>query len=370
MAVLVEGISVIVRRETIARRYDGGWPGFVADAFNSTLCADSDLARVGFMRPDDVRAFIRRLDGHGFVFLRADGTAVDIVVIDQREGPTTPCAWIEFFRQNVPGGAVSAARLAGSQEKSLVCPDGWEFEQSLSHRHEFHSGNGPHEDLEFLRHEHGTDVYRNRKTGQDAFVSRPSALEDGDQKQSGVEDVAPRQEQESLWAEAGHLLQPYIGPEHRPANAEEAAQIARARDILERLTSLSDVSWRPWWLLGVARRNLRDRQGAYAAFSHAYGMAADEIEVGRCLAMECIALGYAPEAIAVTAAMVRLAPGDAGLIANHALALLIGAEVECALHEIRRAEQIDSRDEITLNLRGLIEAVRDGKVKAPSQIET
>jgi hypothetical protein len=40
MAVLVEAISVIVRRDTIARRYDGGWPGFVAAAVNSTLCAD------------------------------------------------------------------------------------------------------------------------------------------------------------------------------------------------------------------------------------------------------------------------------------------------------------------------------------------
>src|SRR5215218_3294177 len=107
MAVLVEGISVILRRDAIARRYRGGWPAFVADKSNSTLCADSEIARVGFMHPDDVRAFLGQMEILGFVFLDQTGTAVDMVVVDQREGPTTPCTWIEFFRQNIPGGYVS-----------------------------------------------------------------------------------------------------------------------------------------------------------------------------------------------------------------------------------------------------------------------
>ena len=79
-----------------------------------------------------------------------------------------------------------------------------------------------------------------------------------------------------------------------------------------------------------ARRLLRDREGAYAAFARAYGMAPDEIEVGRNLGMECITLGYAQIAIAVTAAMGRIWPDNAGLIANHALALLIGSDLDGA----------------------------------------
>jgi hypothetical protein len=65
MAVLVEGISVIVRRDAVQSLYPGGWEGFVADAPNKTLCADPNLARVGFMAPDDVKAFVAQLERVG-----------------------------------------------------------------------------------------------------------------------------------------------------------------------------------------------------------------------------------------------------------------------------------------------------------------
>ena len=57
MAVLVEGISVIVRRDAIESKYDGGWDTFVDNVPNATLCADDEIARVGFMGPADVEAF-------------------------------------------------------------------------------------------------------------------------------------------------------------------------------------------------------------------------------------------------------------------------------------------------------------------------
>lgn len=363
MAVLIEAISVVVRRETITRRYEGGWPGFVGDVINinSTLCADSDIARVGFMHPDDVHAFVRCLERHGFVFLDAAGTAVDIVAIDQREGPTVPCAWIEFFRQEVPGGVVSAAQLSGSREDSLFCPDGWDFEDSISQTSHFHPGTTPNENFEFVRHEHGTDVFRDRRTGKELYVGRPTALRGSDEEIPDVDEVIREQY---------NLLAPYFGPGNRPATAEEVSSVARAREALERMTSLSHIDWRPWWLLGVARRALRDREGAYTAFARAYSMAPDEIEVGRNLAMECIALGNAQEAIAVTAAMAKLAPDDAGLTANHALALLIAGDVDGALREVRRAARLDPDDEITMNLGELIRNVRAGRVEAPTRIET
>ena len=61
MAVLIEGISVIVRRDAIESRYRSGWDGFVADVPSATFCADEEIARVGFMHPVDVEAFIEGL---------------------------------------------------------------------------------------------------------------------------------------------------------------------------------------------------------------------------------------------------------------------------------------------------------------------
>ena len=45
MAVLVEGISVIVRRDAVESKYRGGWKGLIADVPNSTLCMDEELIR-------------------------------------------------------------------------------------------------------------------------------------------------------------------------------------------------------------------------------------------------------------------------------------------------------------------------------------
>jgi hypothetical protein len=48
MAILVEGISVVIRAEAVIHRYPGGWERFRDDCPNDTLCADGELIRVGF----------------------------------------------------------------------------------------------------------------------------------------------------------------------------------------------------------------------------------------------------------------------------------------------------------------------------------
>jgi hypothetical protein len=52
MAVLVEAISVVVRRDAIDRSFEGGWMAFVSRVPNATLCTDNQLARVDFMDPE------------------------------------------------------------------------------------------------------------------------------------------------------------------------------------------------------------------------------------------------------------------------------------------------------------------------------
>jgi hypothetical protein len=65
MAVLVEAISVVLRRASIARSYPGGWDGFVEAVPNTTLCYDDDIARVGFMSPPDVERYVTDLQRCG-----------------------------------------------------------------------------------------------------------------------------------------------------------------------------------------------------------------------------------------------------------------------------------------------------------------
>ncbi|WP_041280622.1 hypothetical protein [Desulfosudis oleivorans] len=174
MAVLVEAISVVIKAEVIVNLYPGGWPAFEANSPNGTLCADGELVRVGFMVPNDVKAFIDSLAQYG-IHYQAEGKAVDLVVVDQQRGFAVPCDWAEF-RQGPIGGdpkkRVAGCSLVGSKVSELVTPDGWKFEESLSAKYGFiETGENP-EFLEYLGQENGLDVYRDLRTGKKMYVGR------------------------------------------------------------------------------------------------------------------------------------------------------------------------------------------------------
>ena len=123
MAVLVEAISVIVRRPAIAERFNGGWPAFQRAIPNATGCYDDDLARVGFMTPADVEAFVSELEAGGLIF-RREGKAGDFAVVDQLRGPTVPAPWLEVAKVELfePKLTVCAGWLAGQKLDGIAIP--------------------------------------------------------------------------------------------------------------------------------------------------------------------------------------------------------------------------------------------------------
>ena len=185
MAVLVEAISVVVKKRAIEGRVSEGWNGFVANVPNGTLCHDDDLARVGFMHPTDVQAYVQRLESCGLTFVR-DGVCVDLAVVDQRQGPTLSAPWLEFAKLRIGNGdeTVSACWLydgardfgAGlymrDMTMSLAVPEGWRYEESLSAQSQFIPTGEIPERLQFLRTEDGCDVFLNLETGEEQRVAR------------------------------------------------------------------------------------------------------------------------------------------------------------------------------------------------------
>ena len=170
MAVLVVAISVIVRVDSINEKFPGGWIGFKDHVPNQTLCAENELARVGFMTPEDVKNFVDALERAGLVY-RNGGKAKHLVVVDQLRGPVVPCDWIEF---GIVGNEerVAACRLVGSSQTVLMRPEGWSFQGSLSQTYGFMPNEAEGKSLRFLRHEDGIDVYLNVLTGREVFVGR------------------------------------------------------------------------------------------------------------------------------------------------------------------------------------------------------
>ena len=173
--VLVEAISVIIRLKTIEEKYPGGWDGFADDAPNYTLCADDDIARIGFMVPADVKSFVERLENIGFVFLE-EGRFIDIAIIDQHIGFTEPCDWLEVAQARLPNttGWCYICRQIGCTSNKIAIPEGWEYEGSLSQSNELVIDPENDPKLKFLRHENGLDVYLDLLTGKERYVGRAS----------------------------------------------------------------------------------------------------------------------------------------------------------------------------------------------------
>jgi hypothetical protein len=174
MAVIVEGISVIIKASAIIDKYPGGWESFKARVPNNTLCADGELIRIGFMAPNDVKAIIDDLMPHGIIYLQ-DKKSQDLVVVDQIRGFAAKCEWAEFGKidwQGDPKKKVSACRAVGSKIEEVLTPDGWDYDRSLSKHFKFIQTEEKYERLIFLEHKNGCDVYIDLETGKEVFVGR------------------------------------------------------------------------------------------------------------------------------------------------------------------------------------------------------
>lgn len=183
MAVLVEGISVVVRRAAIELRYGGGVDAFVEAVAGPTFCADDELACIGFLATTDAETFCEALATAGLSF-GDGGAAADVAIVDQFEGVATMTDWLEFARLDFDGAGHEIAvcwfyegqRFAGalhtpSDELEVAIPDGWEYETSLSAKALAIPEDEIAERLEFVRHDaSGRDVYRDRATGEELYA--------------------------------------------------------------------------------------------------------------------------------------------------------------------------------------------------------
>ncbi len=174
MAVLVEGLSVVVRCDAILQKYEGGASTFSKDVPNQSLCADGELASVAFMIPGDVRQYVELLERRGLKYRDSDNS-IDLVVVDQLSGVCAPCNWVEYGvtdwnNESSMQISVCFAKLGGSQR--VVVPTGWSFEKSLSAHRRFISGENFPDSFKLIRSEEGVDVFLDVDAAREFYVTR------------------------------------------------------------------------------------------------------------------------------------------------------------------------------------------------------
>jgi hypothetical protein len=95
MAIEAQNISVIVKFEKVNKSFPGGWTEFKKILPKETSCTDGEIVSAQFKKSKEAKAFINKLILYGFVWT-TNKESKDIVVVDEKTGPTTKCNWLLF----------------------------------------------------------------------------------------------------------------------------------------------------------------------------------------------------------------------------------------------------------------------------------
>ena len=170
MAVLVEGISVVVRISSIQQKFAGGGASFRKLIPHQQFCMDGQLASVNFMAGNDVRAFADELERHGLTVF--DGQAfVDVAVVDMHKDVLAPAPWLESV---TTGTGVRFVYLADQGIGEVVVPDGWQEERSLYAVGTYVSEEDMQAQVEVVGQSGGVQEVRLKGRDQPQYVGRTS----------------------------------------------------------------------------------------------------------------------------------------------------------------------------------------------------
>lgn len=363
MAVLVEAISVVVRRDAIDDRYSGGWREFLNCIPNCTFCADEELARVGFMSPSDVESFVKHLESCGLTFLR-NGLCVDIAIVDQRLGPTMPVEWLEFAQLSLSstgnkvavcwlfeGPKIAAGIHMPSLSMTIATPNGWTYENSLSANSKFITAEEEQEKLKFLRHDNDMDVYLDLSTGKEVYLGRSNHYD-------------------AVYKRGSELILPHIELLRCDLKVTTRVrdEVKRGIQDLDEVTTYNPKNWAAFWIKGKGYQLLGDQASAYSEFKTSYGIQKDNPDVAREYAASCLELGHGEYAVEAMQHAIGITADDAGLYANLALAFLISGKYQEATVAIESSLKMSPYDEISQAVKKIVDEVVAGNRSQPKTL--
>lgn len=172
-----------------------------------------------------------------------------------------------------------------------------------------------------------------------------------------------------LFQEGSLLIAPYAklhdAPSRSPEGEDAARDIREGFSRLRQVLAMNPGNWAAHWMMGKGHQALGDHAQAFVSFQASWDLHKGNPDVARELMLECLHLGKGPEGVAVAEQALKLAPEDAGLVANHALALLVDGRLGEAERRIADAIALAPGDDVSVNLRRVIAEVRAGTRPQP-----
>jgi Tfp pilus assembly protein PilF len=175
---------------------------------------------------------------------------------------------------------------------------------------------------------------------------------------------------EDAYQRAVALIEPHMKLHGRTATggSKRQADLLNGIDHLKETLAQAPQNWRAWWVRGKAEQALGDHESAYESFRSARECNTVHVDVARELVAECLELGRTKEAVQVAEWLQTVAPTNAGIVANLALAYLIDAQLELAARTVVVALGFDPSDKISAAIKARIEDVRTGRRPQPTRL--
>ena len=124
-------------------------------------------------------------------------------------------------------------------------------------------------------------------------------------------------------------------------------RLRRAARCFEHALAISPRGWQSLWALGKIHQRPDDSREALRCFGRAFDISPDQPDVAREAAAEALSVGDGRLAVRYCRAAIEAMPGDPGLVANLALALLISGKPAEAQSAISEATQRAPQDPIS-----------------------
>ena len=367
MAVLIEAVCAVVRRDAIHDRIAGGWTAFVAAVPGGAFCYDDEVASVGFMAVADAETFLLHLQSLGLRVAPAEDD-VDACLVEQLGRNITPAPWLGTTRIALDeiGGEVSVAFLKGTHERRVVMPGGWKFEGSASQKpFEFVRADASH--LEFIRSQGNVDVYRDKRQQCEVYVGRPYGSQPGGTRELSA---AQRDDHDRLWNQARSIADKHkiyaLVPPFRPGFLV-AREMRKGIALLDKVVELHPGNAPALWMQGKFLQLLGDFELSLDRLAKAHLIAPNSSAHAREAGISATEAGKLDVAVFYAQEALKATPGDAGLRTNLAIAHLFAGNLAAARKEIEDARATEPDDPITRSVWVLVREVAAGRMRRPSK---
>jgi hypothetical protein len=94
MPVPIEFFSVVVPKQVIEQKYNGGLTQYITDCPNKSYQEDEYLTRVGFMSQEPLNKYCENLISNGFHFDNESNSSTDFVVVQSYLGKRWIADWL------------------------------------------------------------------------------------------------------------------------------------------------------------------------------------------------------------------------------------------------------------------------------------